>query len=250
MRHNHRRTGRIAHAVPDTDGEIRGPTKVSFDHMYLHERPDAFQEGAHNLQHLVTVGHKYGRVWAYRVPSKGASAEAAWLPNSIIKDWGNNGTEDAKIQRKADQEPSIVRFQPAMQNSRQARVIQANIPLGESECNGRAENASKRVQEILRVLRHQIGQRTKQKLDDVSPVMAWTVRWAAEIIPTYAKGSDGLTPYERIRQEPCVIPLVPFGETVMYLPAKTARGNNGDSAKKICLWFGTTERTEEALIGT
>ena len=45
------------------------------------------------------------------------------------------------------------------------------------------------------------------------------------------------------------MPLVPFGEIVLYLPLQTAAGNKGEPAKKHGIWLGTIERTEEAFIG-
>ena len=45
-------------------------------------------------------------------------------------------------------------------------------------------------------------------------------------------------------------PLVPFGETVLYLPLKVVRRSKGDTAMKYGIWLGVIERTEEVLIGT
>ena len=122
--------------------------------------------------------------------------------------------------------------------------------MGESECNGRVENAIRRIQEKVRVFRHQFEQGLKASIPDEFPVMAWMVRWAAELLSKYAPGDDGRTPYERIRFESCAVPLVPFGETVMYLPLKIAASSKGVPAKKIGIWLGTIERTEEVIIGT
>ena len=80
--------------------------------------------------------------------------------------------------------------------------------------------------------------------------MAWLAKWAAELISKYSTGDDGKTPYERIRQERCEVPLVPFGELVMYLPMKTATSSKGEPATKPGAWLGIIERTEESIIGT
>lgn len=150
---------------------------------------------------------------------------------------------------KSDQEPSMVILQVAIQEIK-PEVIPTNSSVGESESNGWAENAITRVQEKIRVLRHQIEQNTKETIDDNAPIMAWLVRWSAEFISKYAPGNHGRTAYERIWNEQCKVLLVPFGETVMYLPMKTAHSSNGEPAKKLGLWFGTIERTEETIIGT
>ena len=89
VRADHPSKGRNVHVVPDIDGKLVGPTKVSLDYMYLHERHEKGHDSANNPPHLIMVEHKGGRVWAYRVPSKGASTDAAWLPKRIIQDWDN-----------------------------------------------------------------------------------------------------------------------------------------------------------------
>ena len=81
-------------------------------------------------------------------------------------------------------------------------------------------------------------------------IMSWMIRWAGELISKYSIGDDGRTAYERIRGEVCAVPVVPFGETVMYLPLKTTKSNKGEAVRKIGVWLGTIERTEETLIGT
>ena len=77
--------------------------------------------------------------------------------------------------------------------------------------------------------------------------MHWLVRWAAELLSKYAVGSDGKTPYERVHKEDCVTPLVPFGETIMYLQLKTIHQNKGVPARKVGIWLGVSERIEETL---
>ena len=100
------------------------------------------------------------------------------------------------------------------------------------------ENAIRRVQEKIRALRDQTEHNTKQKIKDESPLMAWMVRWAAEILSRYAPGEDGLIAFERIRREKCVVPLVMFGEVVLHLQLKTAKCPKGDPAKHIGIWLG------------
>ena len=66
----------------------------------------------------------------------------------------------------------------------------------------------------------------------------------------YAIVEDGKTPYERVHLEDCVTPLVPFGKAAMYLPVKTIHRHKGVPAKKMGVWLGISERTEEVLIST
>ena len=89
----------------------------------------------------------------------------------------------------------------------------------------------------------------RSKVSNDSPVMAWLVRWAAEIISKYAPGEDGRTAYERLRHERCMVPLVPFGERMLYLPLKIVRRDNGNTAKREGVWLGVIERIEKVIIG-
>lgn len=102
----------------------------------------------------------------------------------------------------------------------------------------------------MRTLRSQVEGNIKQKIRDNPPIMAWFVRWAVELISKYTIADDGKSPYERIRQDRCVTPLVPFGETVLYLPLKKVRRSKGDTAMKCGIWLGVIERIEEVLVGT
>ena len=249
VRNHHPSEGRKVMLVPDVENGIGGPITVSIDYMYLHERVRKHKSEENTPPQLVILNHNNGRAWAYRVPNKGVMAGAAWLPTRIIQDLHKCGHEKDRIQLKSDQEPSIVALQVAIQEMRQD-VIPLNSSVGESESNGRAENAIRRVQEKIRVLRHQIEQGLEQLLADGSPIMVWLIRWSAELISKYSPGADVEIAYERIRHEGCKTPVIPFGAAVMYLPMKTVTRSKGQSARKLGLWLGTIERIEEHIIGT
>lgn len=144
----------------------------------------------------------------------------------------NNGIKDATIQLKTDQEPAIVNLQTEIQEMRSGMVIPTNSPVGESQCNGRVEGTIRRIQEKVRALRHQLECGIKHKIADGAPLMRWMVRWAAELLSKYSSGDDGRAPYERIRREICVVPIMPFGEMVMYMPLSTVKRSKGQPAKR------------------
>ena len=247
-RMQHPSKGRKAMVVPDVDTGV-GPIKVSSDYMYMHERKGKYREAAYNPPHMVMIEHSKGRCWAYRVPNKGVLEDAYWLLKRMVQDLDNMGLRHHKIRLKSDQEPAIISVQRAIQEMR-PNVIPTNSLVGESECNGRVENTIRRIQEKVRVLRHQVEQGIKERIFDNAPIMAWLVRWAAELLSKYPFGDDGRIPFERIRNEACAVPLVPFGETIMHLPLQTASGSKGDPIKRQGVWLGTVERTEEVVVGT
>ena len=219
IRRNHPKQGRPGRIVPDT--EIwEGPTKVSLDHVYLHNRVGKYRDVQHNLRYLVVIEHTSRRCWAHQVRNKGVNGEAHWVLKRIVQDLENNGLMQSRIMIKTNQEQAIVCVQKAIQEL-QPDIIPINSAVGEPACNGRAENCIKRVQEKIRTLRRQVERRLGQRLSDNSTIMPWMARWAAELLSKYVPGDDGKTPYERIRKESCKVQLVPFGEAAMYLPMKT-----------------------------
>ena len=232
-RRQHPKKGRGAMIVFDTDGNIDGPIKVSIAYMYLSERTGKNQESNHNPPYLVMIEHRHGRCWACQVPNRGVNDQANCLPRRMVQDLDNNGMRDAKIQLKRDQEPSIVNIQTAVQEIRPGMVVLTNSPVGESQCNGRVENAIKRIQERTRALRHQLENGIRRKIPDDVSIMSWLVKWAAEVLSKYAPGDDGRTPYERIRQETCVVPIAPFGEAVLYLPLTILKRSKGQPVRKM-----------------
>ena len=140
--------------------------------------------------------------------------------------------------------------QNAVQEIRPGMVILTNSQVGESQCNGRVENAIRRIQEKARVLRHQLENGIKCEVLDDAPIMSWLVKWAVELLSKHAAADDGRTPYERIRQEACAVPIAPFGETAMYRPLTIVKRSKGEPVKRIGVYLGTNERTEEPFIGT
>ena len=247
-RYKHAAKGRRAVVARDAEGVDGKLVKVSIDYMYLRERAGSTKETSYNPPQLVMVDHGSGRVWAYRVPNKGIMDGASWLPKRIVQDLDNCGYIDVRIQLKSDQEPAIVNLKAATQDLR-PQTVPTNSPVGESESNGRVENAIRRVQEKVRVLRHQLECELQRKIQDHAPIMSWLIRWAGELISKYSIVDDGKIAYERIRGEPCVVPIVPFGEAVMYLPLRTIKQNKGEATRQMGVWLGTVERTEETLIG-
>ena len=139
-----------------------------------------------------------------------------WLPERMVQDLDNMGLRHHKVQLKADQEPFIISVQKVSQEMR-PNVIHTNGLVVEPECNGRVENTIRRIQEKVRVLRHQVEKWIKERIFDNAFVMACLVRWVAELLSKYSPGDDGRIPFERIRNEVCAVPQVPFGEVMMYL---------------------------------
>merc|ERR1712214_107839 len=141
-----------------------------------------------------------------------------WIQRRIVRDIDNSGHKHVKLKIKSDQEASIVALQHEIQRLRDSRTIPINSPVGESESNGRVENAIRRVQDKTRTLRAQIEGETGLEIGKMEGLMSWLIRWAAELVTKYSVGKDGKTAQERLKGQPSSKPLAQFGEYIMYLP--------------------------------
>ena len=150
--------------VPDTEVVMDRTPTISVDLMYLHTK---------GVQpNLVMVDHEAGRIWGYSLNEKSIYTGNGWIQNRIARDIDNAGHKAVKIMVKSDQENSIVALQHEIQRLRDGRTIPINSPVGESESNGRVENAIRRVQDKVRTLKEHLESEAGtsiEKLDDLIP---------------------------------------------------------------------------------
>ena len=143
---------------------------ISVDFMYL------FDKGERPT--LVMVDHESGRVWSYALKDKSILSGEGWIQRRIVRDIDNAGHKEVKLQFKSDQEASIVALQGEVQRIRSGRSIPINSPVGESESNGRVENAIRRVQEKVRTLKSHVEGEAGIRIDKMDDFMSWMVKWA------------------------------------------------------------------------
>ena len=153
--------------VPDIEEKEGKNNKISIDYMYLND-----DEKKRDQLQLVMIDHNHGRVSSYSVPQKGIVGEVGWVP----RDLDNMGYKDVTIQIKSDQEPAIVAIQAYIRLNRISPSIPINSPVGESECNGRVENAIRRVKEKVRTLMAQLEDGIGEKVPKGAHIIPWMVR--------------------------------------------------------------------------
>ena len=105
-----------------------------------------------------------------------------------------------------------------MRRLRDTRTIPIDSPVGESERNGRVENAIRRIQDKARTIEAQVEGETGVEVSKLDGFMSWLTRWAAELTTRYSVGKDGETAHERLKGKSCTKPMAQLGESVMYLP--------------------------------
>ena len=91
---------------------------------------------------------------------------------------------------KSDGEPAWVALKEALGKYHGGRVSVEKPAKGESQSNGRAEEAGKIVREFTRVLKEQVEDKCQMKIRGKSNVLQWMIRWAAMLVSRYMKGKD------------------------------------------------------------
>ena len=176
-----------------------------------------------------------------------------WIVKRIGKDLEEMGYGGARIILKCDQENPIAAVQQeVIKNRPDVATIPRHSPAGESQSNGRVENAIRRVQEQVRAFYDQLKARTGVSLGTDHPVFEWLVEWAATTLTRFVIRSDGKTSYEKIGgRTRDNLPMATFGERVCYLPLKKIMRDRSKLERlREGIWMGTRLRTNEALIGT
>ena len=132
------------------------------------------------------------------------------------------GAQNAII-LKSDGETAIVAVREALARCHGGIVTPQQLPRGEHQANGVAEEAGRTVRDHARVLKVDLQAKMGRKVEPDEPIMPWLIRWAAMAVSRYAPGKDEKTPYERQLGRTCDIEIVPFGETVLYRMPEVAR---------------------------
>lgn len=156
--------------VPDIEANGDGPKIVSIDYMYLND-----EDGNKDQPQMVMFDHNHGRVFSYSVPRKGLLGEVEWVPRRMIRALDNMGyNKNVSVQIKPDQEVAIVAVQEYMRLNSRSPTILTNSPVGEPECNGRVENAIRRVTEKARTLIAQLKEGIGEKIQkDLMLYLGW-----------------------------------------------------------------------------
>ena len=129
-----------------------------------------------------------------------------------------------------------------MRHLRKGRAICVNSPVGESECNGRAGNAVRRVEVTFRILRPELERRIGHKISHELPTLSWLTRWTGDVLTRFTIGQGGRTAWERRRGVISTKGTVPFGDQVSYLHLKAAEvhKHKGEPRMSEGAWPGTT----------
>ena len=199
---------------------------------------------------IVGVDRKTGGVHAHKVKCKGSGDP--WIATRVAADIEELGSGGSRVVLKADQDVAIADEQRQVVASKKGATVPVNSPVGESQSNGRVENAVQRVQVLIRTLKDALERRLNARIRSSDAIFPWMVEWAAGLITRYVKGHKGRTAYRGARGHDAQALVAEFGEKIMYMPSK----NTSKSAPRVDakfhygVWLGLRMKSDESIIGT
>ena len=251
MRGRNRPHYRKAKSRPE-EGEACVP-KISMDYFFMSKEDEATKKNPMIVMVDEQSGDKYAR--ATGVKGTGHHGELDWLIKDMteeLKAWGHAGGTGGHIILKSDNEASVVALREAVGRLLGGKVVPESPPRGESQSNGRVEEAGKTTREFVKVLKSLLEEKLGEKIKPDGAIVQWLIRWAAMLPSRFLRGKDGKTPYQRRRGAPCDIPTEIFGEKVWYkeLHGKSEHRDKMKSDWKEGLWLGHSRNSNEVVIGT
>ena len=145
--------------------------RMSMDYFFLSEE----DEKASKNPMIVMVDERTGEKYARVVSNKGVTgSEMNWLVIDMskeLKSWGYAGGPDGHIVVKSDNEISIKNVVDALARHHGGRVVPELSAKGESQSNGRAEEAGKTTRGFARVMKFQLEEKAGIEIEEVTPVL-------------------------------------------------------------------------------
>ena len=229
---------------PAEDENSRMPC-VSLDYCYLNSGENKEEEGI--LPCLVVKCHKTGRYWATVVPSKGAELFAVKWLNSVLRETGFK-----ELTLKSDNEPAIIALKNKVKEELDLTIHLVESAVEDHQANGFIEVAVRELKRQIRAMLSDLQERLGFDIDASHPCMMWLPRHAAYLLTRFRVGPDGKTPYERTFGKSWRIPLVSFGEHILFRPRPPNDGRRHDLAPRVSMgmFVGTGLRSNDVYVMT
>ncbi len=192
---------------------------------------------------LVIRSARCGCTFATIVPQKGPSED--WLVKACTAWIDSLGLK--RIILRTDQEVSIEAWAAEVRRRRMEETVLETSPVEEKQANGVAEKAVREVKGMIRTYVDSIEEKAKVKLEGSDAIMTWIVRHAAAMITRFQVGTDGKTPYERMKGKRTKRPLAAIGEKILYMK-KDGKGMN--MRFDYGFFLGVSEKSDELYVAT
>ena len=209
--------------------EERGVSRLAIDYFFP----------APNMTCIAMRDADTQATFATEVPKKGGGQ--SWvvkqLRECIDSYWGKT-----KVVIRSDGENAIKDLKHEIQATRRHITMLEQSPTGESQSNGLSEQSIREVEGVARTWRSSVEGRYEIKLGNDHPLISWIVKYAGDVITRHKVGLDGKTPYERLKGWKSSTRVVPFGETVLWQPLKSAQNKSErckmDGVYEVGIWAG------------
>ena len=198
-------------------------SRIAFDYFFMSKEEETASSNPLMVMIDESTGNKYMRAVGQK--GLGENGEMDWLIKDMheeLKSWGYPGGGVNELIFRSDGENAIraVREKLAMYHG--GKITPEQPPTGESQSNGKVEEAGKTIRSMAKVFKDMIEDKIEEEIASDSIIMQWLVRWAAMLYSRYKVGPDGKTAYERQKGRKCKMEVVPFGEKIMFKRLKTS----------------------------
>ena len=214
----------------DPQDDLEGVLHVSMDCGFLGER-----ESEEQVAPVLVIRERRPKMtWAMLVPRK--RTEFPWSAKRaarFIDQLGHN-----KVSLRCDEEPAIEAL---------AREIAQAHQEG-SQSNGIIEGAAGLVAGQARTLKAALEHRIGTRIPPDARMLCWLVEFAAYLMNSL--GSDGKAPLQRLHGRRDNTPIPEFGEKLLYMPAKPARGGECEPRFQPGVCVGMLYASSEAVVVT
>ena len=187
------------------------------------------------------------------VDAKGADQNAVARLARFLRDSGY-----AKIVYRSDQERSIIalfeetfkasgREGTPLHNPQLTQMVPEASAVGESQSNGKAENAVQKFEDLLRTYKSALETHLQCRIPIDHTIMRWMTEHVASITNRYKCNDEGQTPFEAIHGQRFRGKLAEFGERVFYYVPLRMRAKL-NLRWRVGTFVGNSQATDEVFI--
>ena len=169
----------------------------------------------------------------------------------IINYIRNLGMEHEDIIIKSDQENSmhdVIRDVQRLRTS--ASTLLEHSPVGDHQANGYAERGIQEVEGMVRTLHSALEEKVGVNITATHPIMTWLVPHCADLLNCFLIGSDGRTPYERLKGKQFHGEMCEFGSDVFFRTTGEIHGGVLEERWMEGIWLGKKKNSGEHIIAS
>jgi hypothetical protein len=161
------------HKNEEDEEETKVP-RIAMDYFFMSQKDEQAKENPVIAMIDEGTGEKYARATGRK--GIGQAGEMDWLIQDMaeeLRTWGHTGGAKGHIIMKSDGENSIKAVRDAVGRLLGGRVIPEGPPKGESQANGRIEDAGKTIRGFVKVMKDQIEHEANMEIDGTDVIIQW-----------------------------------------------------------------------------